>query len=546
MEVGRITARIDGEVADFERKMRGAQRTFEGTATNMGSSAARVTRTVNVAFDGVDKAAKRSVPSVNALRGAMTSLAANAANAAPGVGQLTSVLGSMALGSTMMIGVLGGLAAVGFAWDAMTKKARESKKVVDEHIASLEKLAKKQAQGILGEVPEQTASAALRMAEIQSKITEINNLIAQGGESKYIASGRAAADVVKLQKEWDRLFKLMKAGQAESDRILDETVIDAATESLRRYKQEWEEVARVMRMAAPLLGQALPPIGDVRGGPRAPQPRAPTLLPSGMGPPQMLNWQYSPPAPPVSFLKDLGESIKGMLDPKMLLTGLVTGGISTGISALTSFVGGILTAGKAARELARQMETAQRELLASFRDTVAGLRAQLAGPDAAAMFDAVSRIREQFKQFSKQFELGGWDLPQLPNIQAVIKWLEEAIRTSGAALSPTALAALKEILERARLEEELNKLADATNKVTSSLVNVPQGFKIALARFNATEGLMGPGPNIPGHPIRGGGPVFTGDITVMANDPQEFLAKLETEVIRKQARGGATLMLSYS
>src|SRR5690606_31847675 len=59
-------------------------------------------------------------------------LAARAAGTNAVTGQLATVVGSFAVGTAMTAGVLAGLAAIGFAYQRITKSAKESKKAVEE------------------------------------------------------------------------------------------------------------------------------------------------------------------------------------------------------------------------------------------------------------------------------------------------------------------------------------------------------------------------------------------------------------------------------
>jgi hypothetical protein len=75
---------------------------------------------------------------LNSLRASVQSFAASMLGAAPGVAQFTGALGTMAIGSGLMIGVLAALAAASFAWDKLTESVRKSK---EEHEKALKVLA---------------------------------------------------------------------------------------------------------------------------------------------------------------------------------------------------------------------------------------------------------------------------------------------------------------------------------------------------------------------------------------------------------------------
>ena len=119
------------------------------------------------------------------------------------------------------------------------------------------------------------------------------------------------------------------------------------------------------------------------------------------------------------------------------------------------------------------------------------------------------------------------------------------------------------------LGDEMSKLGDTANSVAESLKNVPTGFKVALARFNATAldtgtttTPMAPGSRRGGgidtqpvpidvakwqaaspRPISGGDVTFTGDIYIEAGpgaDGKVLWEKFTAEATRQSRRGGAT------
>ena len=104
---------------------------------------------------------------MGALRQTTASLAAQAAGAHPVVGRLASVVGGLALGSAMTIGVLGGLAAIGLAYRKITEDAREMRRAVDEGIAALKQLSEQRRQTEEGRIRDMQRSAVIRMGEIE-------------------------------------------------------------------------------------------------------------------------------------------------------------------------------------------------------------------------------------------------------------------------------------------------------------------------------------------------------------------------------------------
>jgi TP901 family phage tail tape measure protein len=71
---------------------------------------------------------------------------------------------------------------------------------------------------------------------------------------------------------------------------------------------------------------------------------------------------------------------------------------------------------------------------------------------------------------------------------------------------------------------ERNKSTESLAALNDELKNAPSGFKLALARFRATDGVGGQGAS-------GGGGQYTtvGQVLVVSNDPAQFLARVSRE-----------------
>ena len=150
---------------------------------------------------------------LNSLRSSVTSLAASLAGTAPGIAQFTGVLGSMALGSGVMIGVLAGMAALSFAWDRIGGAARKAKHEQDDAIESLRKMQAVEAAGPAGETALKTAEGAKRIADLQRQIAEQQSRVRQfapGSEGRVIAE-KILAD---LQRDYDARASVVQKGEA--------------------------------------------------------------------------------------------------------------------------------------------------------------------------------------------------------------------------------------------------------------------------------------------------------------------------------------------
>lgn len=188
------------------------------------------------------------------LRGLFTSLA----QTHPVVGQFVQVLGSMAIGSTVMVGVLGGLAAVSAAFKFLGQQARDAKERAKEAIDELGRLADARREAALGpgDATRGLISAArARLAEVERDIGLLDAQARLNQSSGPFLEERRR----RLVEEYARLTMDIREGEAAA-RQEERDAIAA------RQKQVREGLAIAARIAretggatgSPLLGQALP------------------------------------------------------------------------------------------------------------------------------------------------------------------------------------------------------------------------------------------------------------------------------------------------
>lgn len=119
--------------------------------------------------------------------------------------------------------------------------------------------------------------------------------------------------------------------------------------------------------------------------------------------------------------------------------------------------------------------------------------------------------------------------------QSIIDMGKASFETVGA------LGQARKEIEALEWQDALNPLKEAANQTAQALRNVPEGFKVALARFNATEGVGavpgGAGGGGPAAAAAGSGFTLTimGDLNVAAPNPEEF----ERQLRQRARRGGA-------
>lgn len=160
------------------------------------------------------------------LQTGLLSLARQATHTNPAVAQLANVLGSFAVGSTMMIGVLGGLAAVGYAWRQLSEDAADFKKAIDASVSSLKDLAKEQAMGGTFAVRQDQANARARQELLVGKLQPF--LLAAGRlEMSDFARKRLVDEqITPLIREWQEIQKGIDAGGIKNSETLQKLADD--------------------------------------------------------------------------------------------------------------------------------------------------------------------------------------------------------------------------------------------------------------------------------------------------------------------------------
>lgn len=196
-----LSTAVDKANASLAGLATGAARASAATATVAASSA-------------------RTAAALNTVRGAMTSMAGAALSAAPGVAPLASVLGTMAIGTPMMIGVLAGAAALALAWDKITASAKAAKKEQEDALSRLRAGVQTARLGVAGEVPGQVAQA-------QALVNADRERLEKANESLRFVEARglkASAEhwrqrVGAIQRAIDENLALVNWGKGEIARL---------------------------------------------------------------------------------------------------------------------------------------------------------------------------------------------------------------------------------------------------------------------------------------------------------------------------------------
>lgn len=206
-------------VASGEYETRGLRAAQEQMAI-AGMRAGDAFAVTEKATAGVAIASARAGPGINAVQSAIKTMALSAVQSAPGVGQLANVLGTMALGSAPMIAVLGGIAAIGFAWEKLRSDADKLAKSVDEAMKKVRQTTH-DAQLAMGEL--QLAAAQKEVDKAQrayaaAQIPQTRYSATLGGTAINQVDDIAVAQRKKALDEAQRTLEYWQQRKTEIDR----------------------------------------------------------------------------------------------------------------------------------------------------------------------------------------------------------------------------------------------------------------------------------------------------------------------------------------
>ena len=199
----------------------------------------------------VDVAGRSAAGGVGRLNLTLASLLSQATQTHPAVGQLTQVVGSLAIGSGLMLGVLGGLAALGLAYRNLTQDARDSKDAHDESIKNLKELQRLQEIAALGPGGE-------TVRDIERARADVTRLFAEIAEQEAMRGGIVGGiridinvdpNIARLRERLEESFALIRTGEQK----ITEATEEDEEERTAIAQREADERARIAEQEARLV-----------------------------------------------------------------------------------------------------------------------------------------------------------------------------------------------------------------------------------------------------------------------------------------------------
>lgn len=587
LTIGDLVAHLDLNDAGWRQGMTQAQRqltAFEGRLNT-------AQRPIQQFGTRLNTTAQTATLSVNKLQSGMLVLAASATNANPAVARLATTVSAFALGGWVTVGVLAGLAAIGFAWKKLTEDAAAFKKAVDESVASLIKLGQQQALGGTFTQRQEIANGRARQEQLVEQMQPFLSAAARPEMSDFARQNLFEGTLKPLFDEWNKIEVgirakneeiaaiLEKSGDASKDAALETELFGIQLRELNYKAELAADGVRAMMAAAEsaMMGRGI----DFRTPKLQGTPEQFFDQASGQVRSRIFGAMALPNArldlQPITKIKEaagqfevavgnFGNGVKEMVQRTFSGEGLANLGANLASNAIGFFAGkvagvvGDLIAGT--DRLAQALEQNTRALRAG----ADFLAARLAG---AGLGDKARQAQDALEATLNRIAVG--DLAPAggrgdPN--RIVNTFEEEIARLGLTLADIQALAdvlgidLGQILTTDILQQffdqidnavsGLDGLAGELERTTDAFRNLPEGFKIGArilaATGPATMGTVPGGGGTGQRPDRNG---YFGTMNFAAGaiqidaasmDPRELFEVIEREANRVAVRGRPTTL----
>lgn len=188
-----------------------------------------------VAFNGqlrsVSDYSKSAGQGLGMMRESVASLAAQMTGVHPVFGRLSTMLGTMAMGGALTVGLLAGLAAIGYGIGKLTEHTRKEKEETQKLIDKLRELRR--------EREDPTAPQKADVAAMQAQVAELDRKLA-------IAQRNATAPDVTIAAKWEKEMVKLWRERTDAAKLLQE-----AQQQLTEAERDRLQKMREFREAGP-------------------------------------------------------------------------------------------------------------------------------------------------------------------------------------------------------------------------------------------------------------------------------------------------------
>lgn len=236
--------------------------TGEKTEQRLKQSSAKSSQAMNTQAASVQRLGSnqgKTAISASRMGNAFQTLTVQALGANRALFSVASLLGTFALGGGIMAAVLGGLAAVAFAWNRIGRAARDAKKDQDDAIASLLKMKSIEQAGPGGETALNTEAARAARTRQENQASKFETAAGQSRERGDFMAARFFD--WRAQRIRDALAKTAEAittGEAAVSRA----TVEAATEQEQIYRRQLANLVATNQATARERADALALLQD--------------------------------------------------------------------------------------------------------------------------------------------------------------------------------------------------------------------------------------------------------------------------------------------
>ncbi|MBX3146975.1 MAG: hypothetical protein KF785_09415 [Gemmatimonadales bacterium] len=221
-------------------QMRGVGNEIAATSTQIGAMAG--------AFDQATNAGQKFGPTVAGLRGPLTTFALSTVGAQSQVGRLAAGLGMFVMGNPWMVGILGGIAAVGFAYNQMNAESRKSREELDKirkaGVDAFRSLQQSFKAAVTSDIQKMTADLTASSKRVKDLRAQMEGLAFEDGAGlAYLLTQRKVTQ--ELQKQQETAQALVALG-VRSLTITKETD-DKGTQAANERRQQVEQIGKLER-----------------------------------------------------------------------------------------------------------------------------------------------------------------------------------------------------------------------------------------------------------------------------------------------------------
>lgn len=499
MQIGELLVRITAESSGVTRGTQKAAQDFARLEGTMQRASGTMTST--------DSAVK-------SLGGSFVALASQATGANPAVTRLVSVVGQFAVGGGIMVGVLAGVTALSAAWTFFTREAKTAKDATQALIDKMIEASNQRALGKTGLQEELRAELLLSKTRLLSERSVLQRSVLPAGvgsDEDQIASAFAERRLRAITGELQTMAKAYIEAGAQIADVRGAEAEQAAKGALSvgDLTNRLIELNLKADAAAGSVESMMRELFDGQKEKRSGVLSGPSGTAGGL------------PGKFIDAAKAAGAGAKGggTLDA-------IVGQLGGALQSLTAAFGPMAIVGELLNGVFAALYPVIEELMVPIRDV-----GFLIGSAIAPVLKLLQPILNGIaKAFSFVIEGIGYFLKGLGKAISALPFVGDlGLIKTGQGLIDMAKGT------RAAIDAGTD-LTKTMEKLNSSFVNVPTGFKTNLIRFNASD-ASGGGIQASSSGTRGA-VTFNGPVTIQANDPKEFGRKL-----RQMANRGGSLEL---